>query len=83
MASVLGSGRLSTFSERVAGELCCTIKAVLLHPLGEDRVLSGPWVLGVSVGRASPVKSSLSLNVRLEAKVPSRLFCWFTLMLRI
>lgn len=83
MASVLGSGRLSTFSERVAGELCCTIKAVLLHPLGEDRVLRGPWVLGVSVGRASPVKSSLSLHVRLEAEVPSRLFCWFTLMLRI
>lgn len=83
MASVLGSGRLSTFSERVAGELCCTIKAVLLHPLGEHRVLRGPWVLGVSVGRVSPVKSSLSLNVRLEAEVPSRLFCWFTLMLRI
>lgn len=83
MASVLGSGRLSTFSERVAGELCCTIKAVLLHPLGEDRVLRGPWVLGVSVGRASPVKSSLSLHVRLEAEVRRRLFCWFTLMLRI
>lgn len=83
MASVLGSGRLSTFSERVAGELCCTIKAVLLHPLGEDRVLRGPWVLGVSVGRASPVKSSLSLHIRLEAEIPRRLFCWFTLMLRI